>query len=66
MIASARMGRSWYRDEAQRLRDTALKNDNHFRRESCLRLARAYDRIADLSEDDRRRGIQQRSSVSPS
>ena len=60
------MGRSWYRDEAQRLRDTALKNDNRDWRESYLRLARAHDRIADVLEDDRRRGIQQRSSVSPS
>jgi hypothetical protein len=59
------MGRSWYRDEAQHLRDAALKKDNHYWRESCLRLARAYDRIADVLEDDRRRGIQQRSSVSP-
>jgi hypothetical protein len=60
------MGRSWYRDEAQRVRDTALKHDNHYWRESYLRLARAYDRIADVLEDDRRHGIQQRSSVSPS
>ena len=63
---SARMARSWYRDEAQRLRDNAFKNDNHCWRDSCLRLARAYERIADVVEDDWRRGIQQRWSVSPS
>jgi hypothetical protein len=63
---SARMARSWYRDEAQRLRDNAFKNDNHYWRDSCLRLARAYERIADVLEHDWRRGIRQPSSVSPS
>jgi hypothetical protein len=54
---SARTARSWYRDEAQLLRDKALaiKNDNHYWRDSYLRLARAYERIADVIERDRRR-----------
>ena len=45
--------RSWYRDEAQRLRDraAAVKNDDPWR-DSYLRLARAYDRMADVLEDD--------------
>jgi predicted HicB family RNase H-like nuclease len=68
VIMSTGAARSWYRDEAQRFRGKALslKNDNDYWRDSCLRLARAYERIADVLEDDGRRGIQQRSSVSPS
>ena len=64
---NGRTDRSWYRHEAQRLRDSALaiKKDNCWR-DSYLRLARAYDRIADVLEDDWRRGIQQPSSASPS
>ena len=64
---NGRTDRSWYRYEAQRLRDSALaiKNDNCWR-DSYLRLARAYDRIADVLEDDWRRGIQQPSSASHS
>ncbi len=48
--------RSWYRGEAQRLRDraAAIKNGDPWR-DSHLRLARAYERMADVLEDDRRR-----------
>ena len=53
---SSPAGRSWYRDEAQRLRDraTAVEDDDPWR-DSHLRLARAYDRMADVLEDDGRR-----------
>ena len=41
--------RSWYRGEAQRLRDraAAIKNGDPWR-DSHLRLARAYERMADV------------------
>ena len=46
---------SWYRVEAERLRDraAAVKSDDHWRN-SYLRLARAYERIADVLEADQR------------
>ena len=51
----------WYRVEAERLRAraAAIKEDDHWR-DSYLRLARAYERIADVLEGDRRRGLADR------
>jgi hypothetical protein len=47
--------RSWYRQEAKRLRDRAVAiRDEHWR-DSHLRLARAFERIADVLDEDRRR-----------
>ena len=54
-MSQERGDHSWYREEARRFRERAAltKNDDHWRN-SYLRLARAYERIAEVLEADRR------------
>ena len=51
---SERRDYSWYREEARRAREraAAVNNDNKLR-DSYLALAREYERLADLLQDQR-------------
>ncbi len=49
----ARLNSSWYRREAERLRERAATPDDRWR-ESCMSLASEYERLAEILESNRR------------